>query len=240
MAAVYFQATRLNLKETTIVRQTPGQALWRALPLLGLAVIIVGGIRLGWATPTEAGALAVLYVFVFGILTRTYSRQGMATALKETAVDAGLVGLLIGVAAPFSFILIADQIPQDLVRFLSVGDSPWVGLLMINVLMLVAGLVMDTGAAILVLVPLLLPAAVQLGIHPVHFGVMTVINLMIGGLTPPVGILVFITATTARQPAKAIFRAVRPFTLILIAALLIIAFVPELTLGLGRLFHKGN
>ena len=114
------------------------------------------------------------------------------------------------------------------------------GLLLMNLLMLIAGLVMDTGAAILVLVPLLLPAAVQLGIDPVHFGVMTVINLMIGGLTPPVGILVFITATTARQPADVIFRAVRPFTFVLILALLIIAFFPGLTLGLGHLLHKGN
>lgn len=240
MVTVYFQVSRLRIEETTEPRQLPGQALWRALPLIGLAIIIVGGIRLGWATPTEAGALAVIYVFIFGVLTSAYSYQGIMVALKETAVDAGLVGLLIGVAAPFSFVLIADQIPQSLVHLLSVGgENRWIGLLLINLLMLIAGLVMDTGAAILVLVPLLLPVAVQLGIDPVHFGVMTVINLMIGGLTPPVGILVFITATTARQPVDIIFRAVRPFTLVLILALLIIAFVPELTLGLGHLFHKG-
>lgn len=241
MVTVYFQASRLSIEEATVPRPLPGRALWRALPLIGLAIIIVGGIRLGWATPTEAGALAVLYVFILGMMMRVYSRESMLTALKETALDAGLIGLLIGVAAPFSFILIADQIPQDLLQILpNDNDNRWIGLLMMNLLMLVAGLVMDTGAAILVLVPLLLPAAVQLGIDPVHFGVMTVINLMIGGLTPPVGILVFITATTARQPVDIIFRAVRPFTLVLILALLIIAFVPELTLGLGHLLHKGN
>jgi len=241
MIAVYFQASHLKIEERTISRPPPGRALWRALPLLGLAIIIVGGIRLGWATPTEAGALAVLYVFIFGVLTSAYSHQGIILALKETALDAGLVGLLIGVAAPFSFVLIADQIPQSLMHLLSMlGDNRWMGLLLMNLLMLIAGLVMDTGAAILVLVPLLLPAAVQLGIDPVHFGVMTVINLMIGGLTPPVGILVFITATTARQPADVIFRAVRPFTFVLILALLIIAFFPGLTLGLGHLLHKGN
>jgi len=209
----------------------------KALPVLGLAVLILGGIRFGVVTPTEAGVLAVVYGWVLGMFVyRSYGLRDLWSTLRTAAVESAMVGLLIGAAAPFAFVLVTEQIPQLLtIHMGTLSESPYVILLLANVLMLVFGMFLDIGAAILILTPLLMPLVTSLGIDPIHFGIVVVVNLMLGGLTPPVGMLVFITGTISRTPVHEVFRAMVPLLVALFAALLVITYVPAVSLGLGWL-----
>lgn len=214
-----------------------GAAVAGALPVLALALLVLGGIRFGIVTPTEAGVLAVVYGWLLGMLVyRAYDWRGLWTTLRAAAVDAALVGLLIGTAAPFAFVLVTEQVPQTVAAAVTgLSDNPVIVLLLANIVMLLFGMVLDIGAAILILTPLLMPVVTQLGVDPVHFGLVIVVNLMLGGLTPPVGMLAFITSTVSGTPVAAVFRAMLPLLLSLFAALAIITYVPAVSLGLGWL-----
>lgn len=214
---------------------------WRsfvgALPVLGLAVLIIGGIRFGVVTPTEAGVLAVVYGWVLGMFVyRSYGFGELWTSLRTAAIEAAMVGLLIGAAAPFVFVLVTQQIPQELtIAITSLSDNPYVVLLLANLLMLGFGMLLDIGAAILILTPLLMPVMISLGVDPIHFGVVIVVNLMLGGLTPPVGMLAFITGTISHTPVHQVFHAMLPLLGALVGALLVVTYVPAVSLGLGWL-----
>ena len=214
-----------------------GRAMLHALPVIGLAVFILFGIRFGVVTPTEAGVLAVAYASLLGMgVYRAYDLSGLWSAMREASVEAALVGLLIGAAGPFAFILVAQQVPQTIIE--SVGlitQNPVLLLLLVNVIMLFFGMFLDIGAAILILTPLLMPLMIDAGMDPVHFGIVIVVNLMLGGLTPPVGMLVFITGSISRTAVHEIFRAMAPLLLTLLAGLLVISFTPAVSLGLGWL-----
>lgn len=214
-----------------------GRAFVKALPVLGLAVLILGGIRFGVVTPTEAGVLAVVYAWVLGMgVYRAYKPRDLWATLRTAAVEAALVGLLIGAAAPFAFILVTEQVPQALTAAMTaLSQNPYLVLLLANVLMLFFGMFLDIGAAILILTPLLMPLMIELGVDPIHFGLVIVVNLMLGGLTPPVGMLAFITGTISRTPVHEVFRAMVPLLGALIAALLLITYIPAISLGLGWL-----
>lgn len=213
------------------------KAFIKALPVLGLAVLILGGIRFGIVTPTEAGVLAVVYGWILGMFVyRSYGMRDLWKTLSTAGVEAAMVGLLIGAAAPFAFVLVTEQIPQFLtLTVTSLSDNPIVALLLMNLLMLMFGMFLDIGAAILILTPLLMPVATSLGIDPVHFGIVVVVNLMLGGLTPPVGTLAFITGTISRTPVHDVFRAMTPLLVALFVALMAITYVPAVSLGLGWL-----
>ncbi len=190
-------------------------ALRAAVPVFGLALIVLLGIRFGVMTPTEAAAVAALYALGFALLRRSGAVwEGVIGAARETAG----VGLLIGTASPVVFLLAVDGVPETVaVGFAGLGI---VGVLVgANLVLLAAGCILDIGAGILLLAPLLLPAAVAAGLDPVAFGVLLVVNLMIGGLTPPVGILVYVVSGLMRLPAGAVFRAVLPLLGTLAAAL---------------------
>jgi tripartite ATP-independent transporter DctM subunit len=212
-------------------------AFARVVPVLFMGAIIIVGIRLGIATPTEAGVLAVVYAFVIGkFVFRAYSWPEFARQLRTTATEAAMIGLLIGAAVPFSFVLASENIPQRVVEVLTQAfASPWAILLVINLIMIVAGMLLDIGAAILIMAPLFFPVIQRIGVDPIHFGLILVCNLMLGGLTPPVGILAYITATVARVPSRAVFAALLPFVLALLAALALITYIPAIALGLGWL-----
>ena len=148
-----------------------------------------------------------------------------------------MVGLLIGAAVPFSCVWGTNQVPQEFAALITnLSESPWVVLLLANLLLLFFGMFLDIGAAILILTPLLMPLVVSLGVDPIHFGLVIVVNLMLGGLTPPVGMLVFITSTVSKTPVHEVFRAMYPLLGALLAALLIVTYVPTVSLGLGQLF----
>ena len=214
-----------------------GSAFVKALPVLGLAVLILGGIRFGIVTPTEAGVLAVVYALVLGMVVyRAYTPRALWVTLRTAAIESALVGLLIGAAAPFAFVLVTEQVPQTLTQLVTgLSDNLYVVLLLANILMLFFGMFLDIGAAILILTPLLMPVMVKLGMDPVHFGLVIVVNLILGGLTPPVGMLAFITGTISKTPVHVVFRAMYPMLGALIVALLLVSYVPAVSLGLGWL-----
>lgn len=213
-----------------------GRAGLRATPILLLVGIILGGIRFGLVTPTEAGVLAVLYSLFLGLIVyRAYGWREMLHSLSQASVEVALVGLVIGAAGPFAFGFIAERIPQELAGLVTdLVDSRLLLLLLLNILLLVCGMVLDIGVAILVLTPMLMPLATQFGIDPIHFGIIVAVNLMLGGLTPPVGILVYVSASVAGIPADKVFRAAWPFLGALLAGLMVITLVPALSLALVR------
>lgn len=209
-----------------------------AIPVLILAVIILGGIRFGIVTPTEAGVLAVVYSLFLGmVIYREYGVSGLLEALHVSAKEAAMVGLLIASAAPFAFILVVEQVPQTMVAVFTANiDSVVLMLIIVNVIILFFGMFLDIGAAILILTPLLMPVGLAMGVDPIHFSLIIVVNLMIGGVTPPVGMLAFITSAVTGTPVHQIFRAIMPFLVALLVALMIITYVPDVTIGILELF----
>lgn len=207
---------RLRAKADNAERRS---AAVTAIPALGLGVIVVLGIRMGVVTTTEAAAVAACYTLLLGWGARLGWR-GLYHGLRQAAGEAAAIGMLIGTAGPLAFALAVDGLSSQWVAMLAQwGTHPaWV-LLLICGLLLLLGLVLDTGAAILLLAPLLLPLAVQAGIDPVAFGVIVVVTLMIGGLTPPCGMLILVVSGLSGVPATAMFRAVWPYVLALLAAL---------------------
>lgn len=201
----------------------------RALPVFGLGLIVVAGIRLGIVTPTEAAALAATYTLVLAVRRST---GGLLVAFREAGQQAAAIAMLIGAAAPLAFLLATDGVASaaaDMARAL--GDDPLMVMLAANLVLLVVGLVLDIGAAILLFGPILLPVAVAVGIDPVHFGVVLVVNLMIGGITPPVGILVQVVGAATGASAAALFRAVLPYLAALLAALFVMSLAVALPAG---------
>lgn len=213
-----------------------GRASLRAVPVLMLAVIILAGIRFGVVTPTESGVLAVVYALFLGLFVyRLYGVREMWGQLERCAVEAALVGLLIGAAAPFAILLLQEQIPRQLVAAVTGWTTDRVAVLvLLNLVLLLFGMVLDIGVAILVLTPLMMPLAMRVGIDPIHFGIVVCVNLMIGGLTPPMGMLVYVASSVARVPAHEVFRAVLPFLAALLVGLVLINAVPAIALGLVR------
>lgn len=194
-----------------------------AIPAFGLGVIVVVGIRIGIVTTTEAAALAALYTLVLGLYGRIGAERTLG-AFRQSAVEAAAIGLLIGAAGPFAFLLAVDDVSGIVSNFVMLlGGSALAVLLLSNLILFVAGLVLDIGAAILLFGPILLPAAVAAGIDPIHFGVILVVNLMIHGLTPPVGMLIFVVSGVTRVSATALFRAVVPYLVSLLVALVILS-----------------
>ena len=213
-----------------------GRSAVGALPVLVLPIVIIGGMRFGVVTATEAGVVAVLWALVLGRAIYGELRPvELYRDLVDCGVDSALIGFLIAVSVPFGWILIGEQIPQKMVGWLLNIFSSQAGvLLFITVLLLLAGTVLEPAPAMLIFVPLLLPVVKQFGIDPIHFGVILIVNLLIGSLSPPVGILVFITAVIAKVPAAAVFRELNPFLAALILGLFILTYVPVLTTWLPR------
>ncbi len=246
-------AIGIHLTVRDVVDATPkaptrerASSLIGALPAIGLGVVVVVGIRFGVVTVTEASALAVTYALVTCLLLRSLNGRGVLVALRSTATEASAIGLLIGASAPFAFLLALDRV-SDLMAGLvtALGGGPYAVMLLSNLVLLVAGLFLDIGAAILLLAPLLLPVAVAAGLDPIQFGVILVVNLMIHGLTPPLGILVYVVSGITRVPAGAVFRAVLPLLGVLLVALAVLSLgaaawpslaPSSLALGLKALF----
>ncbi|GAA4461353.1 TRAP transporter large permease [Phytohabitans houttuyneae] len=196
-------------------------------------IILLGGILSGTFTPTEAASVAVLLMVVLGLLYRTLTLRVLLQSLRETAAITGGIGLILGSAALLGLILTRAHVSQDVAELVTaVSDEPWVFMLMVNIVMLILGTVVDATAAILVTVPVLLPIAVNLGVDPVYFGVVIIINLMIGLLTPPVGSVLFVTASVTGRPVEEVFRGVTPFLIPLVAVLALISAFPAISLWL--------
>jgi tripartite ATP-independent transporter DctM subunit len=208
-------------------------AIWA----LGMPVIILGGIDYGVTTPTEAAAVAVLYALVVGTLIyRELDVRRIPRLILESALQTAAIMLIIGVSQPFSRIITLEQIPQQATELITgLTASPIAVLLLVNLLLLIIGLPLEPGPAIIMITPLLLPLAKAIGVNEIHLGIIMVTNLTMGSLTPPVGVLVFVCSTVARVPVETVFREVTPFILAILAALAVITYWPQFTLFLPNL-----
>ncbi|MDQ0338286.1 tripartite ATP-independent transporter DctM subunit [Caldalkalibacillus uzonensis] len=213
------------------------RALRRAfLPLL-TPVIIIGGIYKGIFTPTEAAVVAVLYAFFLaGIVYRELTWKSLVQVLRETARDSAIIGIIISMATIYGNVIMRQRIPMEVLDFFtSFADSALILLLVLNLFLLIVGAFMETIAAITILTPIILPLLNEFGIDPVHFGIIMVLNLMIGLLTPPFGIVLFVISKIGGIGILQLIRELIPFYLLLIAVLLIITLFPDLVLWLPKL-----
>jgi len=207
-------------------------ALRRAAPALLMPVLIVLGIRYGVFTPTEAGAVLVLIALAYGLFVyRQLQLEHVLTATRETIEATASLMLIVSFATAFAFYLTWEGIPQEILRFLlkHVSD-PLAVLLILNVVLLVAGMFLDTVSAMIILVPIIHPIALRIGIDPVHIGLIVVLNLTIGGVTPPVGLLMYLSNAIIGCSVLEFTRAAWPFLLALLAVLGVVILWPEFSL----------
>ena len=243
MALIVAIAKRRNFP---IEAPTPLSALpritWQSLPALLMPVVLMVGIYGGVTTPTEAAAVAGFYALIISILLyRSISLKSFYQSLAFSARSASSIGMLIAGALVFNYVVTAENIPRTLSVWLtSMELSPIAFLLLVNALLLLLGCALEGTAILLVIVPVFIPTAEALGIDPVHFGVVVVVNIMIGLITPPYGLLLFVMNNITRAPLRGIIREVMPFLAMLIVALAIITFFPDFVLWLPRAMgYKG-
>lgn len=223
------------------LRELP-RMTWIALPALMMPVVLLGGIYSGVMTPTEAAAVAALYAFVVSlVLYRSISARQAYGALLQSARSMASVGILIAGALVFNCVVTTENIPVSLQVFMSAFDlSPLGFLFLVNLVLLVLGCLLEGGTILLVIIPIFIPTAQALGIDMVHFGLVVTVNIMIGLITPPYGLLLFIVASISGTSLRQIVVAALPFMAVLIAALAFITLVPDSVLWLPRMFgYKG-
>lgn len=203
------------------------------LPLL-TPVIIIGGIATGFFTATESAAVAVLYSLLLGtVVYRELTVRQILQVLRETAQLSAAIGLIVAAATLYGNVLIRAQVPQVVLEaFTGLAESPLVILLVLNVFLLLVGCFLETVAAITILMPLLLPVLETFGIDPLHFGVIMILNLMIGLLTPPMGLVLFVISRVGEITVPGLVRALGPFYVVLLVALVIVTLFPQVSLWL--------
>lgn len=210
------------------------------LPALGdswlalmMPVIILGGIYSGFFTATEASAVAVLYALLVGrLIYRELTLQHIVKALYDTVVMTGVILLIVAFASIFAYVLTINQIPHKFGMFIAeTVVGPITFLIFANVLLLVAGMFMEAAGLIIILVPILSPIASMFGIDPIHFGIVVILNLCIGMVTPPVGINLFIACQIADLPLEKLFRPLGIFLAVLVIDLMIISYIPGISLA---------
>jgi tripartite ATP-independent transporter DctM subunit len=238
MALIAAVAKRRNfpVEPPTPLRDLPG-ITWRALPALLMPVVLLGGIYSGVTTPTEAAAIAAAYaLIVSAALYHSVSWRDLHHALLNSARTTASIGILIAAAIVFNYVVTVENVPRTLSRMLQDLDfSPLAFLVVVNLLLLILGCFLEGTTILLIIVPVLLPTARALGIDPVHFGVVAVVNIMLGLISPPYGLLLFLMVKIAEVPLRDLVREVMPFLAVMIGALALITFVPGLVLYLPRL-----
>ncbi|WP_159592556.1 TRAP transporter large permease [Chelativorans xinjiangense] len=212
----------------------------RAFLSLMTPVIIVGGILSGAFTPTEAAIAACAWALFLGfVVYRTLPLKHFLRVSFDTIETTAVVLFIVAAASIFAWILTSNRVPEHFASLiLAVSENPIVVLLLINLILLVVGCFMETVAAITILVPILLPIAVKMGVDPVHFGVIIVLNLMIGLLTPPIGMVLYVLSRVSKVPFERCVAATMPFLVPLLLVLLLVTFVPALTMWLPTLIYR--
>lgn len=216
-----------------------GRTFVRALPALAAPVLLTVGLLAGVATPTELGALTVVYAAALGFAQRELTFGEVLGACRETLVTCGVLVFIIACAVPFGWIVATSQAPMKLAAFMmSISDNKVAILALVNVGLLVVGCFMETTAILLIATPTLYPLIVALGIDPVHFGIILVVNLLIGTLTPPFGVILFIMMDIAKVSLARMSRAVLPFYVPLAATLVVVTYWADFVLAVPRFFGK--
>ena len=209
-----------------------------AIPSLLLVIIVIGGIVAGYFTATEASAIAVFYALILSVFIYKEVRfTDLPKILLQSVTTTAIVMLLIGTSMAMSWVMAYENIPQNVAQALiTISESKIVILIIINLLLLFVGTFMDMTPAVLIFTPIFLPVAVQLGIDPIHFGIIMVMNLSIGLCTPPVGSVLFVGCSVAGLPITRVIKPLIPFFIAMIATLLLVTYIPELSLMIPRLF----
>lgn len=210
-----------------------GRLVLKALPAAGAAVVILGGILSGVFTPTEASAVGVLYIAILAICYGNLGWRKLRYALTTSVETTGGILIIVAAASLFGWVLAREQAPQLAAQLLlQITDRPIVFLILINILLLIVGAVLEPTSAILILTPVLVPVAEAFGLSPIHFGTMMIFNLMIGLVTPPVGLVLFVLSSVTKQPVTTVIRGSLPFFFPMLATLILIAVVPAISLWL--------
>jgi C4-dicarboxylate transporter DctM subunit len=226
--ACWYSAHKGYPRDTFPTLRSIAIAFKRAAWGLGLPVILLGGIYSGVFTPTESAATACLYGwFVGAIVYRSISMREMLVVLRNTGLISGPLLLITAGASAFSWLLASTGAPSDLANYILSGtDNPVVVVALFNVILLVAGCFLDSASAIIILGPLMQPIAAQVGVDPIHFGIIMLVNLSVGMLTPPVGLNLFVAMGVAKMTLFEIFRAALPTIALMLGALIVLSYVP--------------
>lgn len=229
------QGYKGNGEKFTLKRAWTGlnEAKWAIL----VPVIILGGIYGGIFTPTEAAVVAVVYAAIVSLfIYKELNFKNFPAVIKDAALTSATILIIIGTANAFGKILTLEQIPTMVAdALLSISSNPLIILLLINILLLFVGCFMDTSAAVIILTPILLPIAINIGIDPIHFGIIMIVNLAIGFITPPVGVNLFVGSGISGLSIETLSKAVLPFLISMLLSLMVITLIPELTLFLIQL-----
>jgi tripartite ATP-independent transporter DctM subunit len=204
---------------------------WQALPAILLPVLILGGMRAGWFTPTEASVVAVFYALVCGkYIYRTLEWKAVPDILSRSALLTASVLLIIGMSASFAWILTIEGVPQTMANWItSIHLNAWTFLIVINVFLLLFGIFIEPLPGVMVLVPILAPVAAKIGVDPIHFAMVVIFNLTLGMITPPVGGLLFVTSNVSKVPLTELTRELKPFLIAHGIVLVLLTFVPALS-----------
>jgi tripartite ATP-independent transporter DctM subunit len=235
MAVSYYYARKYNLPvETSFSLQKVGNSTLEAFWALMIPIVIWGGIFLGIATATEVAALAVLAAFIIGVfIYRELPTKETIRVLKDSAGQTAVVMLIVASSAVLGWYLTSEQIPQKFARMiLDTTSNKYLILFFLNIFFFVAGMFLHSAAAIILIVPIVMPLIRQIGVDPIHFGIIVTINLGVGQQTPPVATVLFTVATIARLPFWEVFKSGWPFTVVLALVTLLVTYVPWISLGL--------
>jgi len=211
---------------------------WKAIPAILLPVVILGGMRAGWFTPTEASVVAVFYALLCGkYVYRTLDWKAVPDILARSALLSASVLIIIGLSASFAWVLTIEGVPQQMADWLvSMNLSPWMFLIAVNVFLLLFGIFIEPLPGVMVLAPILAPVALKLGVDPTHFAMIVIVNLTLGMITPPVGGLLFVTCNVSKVPMSKLVRELVPFLWAHGVVLILLTFVPALSTWLPRVW----
>ncbi|OHX44779.1 TRAP transporter large permease [Diaphorobacter sp. DS2] len=237
----YGNRTPLNLTDSEVLEEsllmtTKGRlnAFKNAILPLLMPVIILGGIYGGVFTPTEAAAVAVAYAYILGAFVyRSLTINSIMEVLRNSVLSTAIIMFIIANAGLLGWVLTAEKVPATVSQwFIAVSDSPIIFLLLVNLLLLIVGMFLETGAAIVIMAPILTPVAISFGIDPVHFGIIMIVNLAVGMLTPPIGVNLFVACQIGKLRIDQILKPLIPFYIVLLVDILLISFLPQISLWL--------
>ena len=239
MAMTVFLARRRGYPKRE--HRAPAAEVWQSfrgafLPML-TPIIILGGILSGVFTPTEAAAAAVIYALLLSVfVTRSMKLGDLPRVLLRAGLSSAAILLVIGAAVAFGWIAAVSRIPDALgTALLTISDNKYLLLFLINLLLLVVGMFLDAGPAILILGPILAPTMISLGVDPLHFAIIMSVNLTVGLVTPPIGLVLFVASSITREKVEVIAREMFPFLLVHLSVILLITYVPAVSMTLPRL-----
>lgn len=239
MVVSFFYAKKHNYKvNITFTFSDAVKKFLDAVPSLLLIIIVIGGIIAGYFTATEASAIAVLYAFILSVFVyKEVKFKDMPGILISSVITTSIVMLLVGTSMAMSWVMAYENIPQNVAQaMIALSDNPIIILIIINLILLIVGTFMDMTPAVLIFTPIFLPVVTLLGVNPIHFGILMVMNLSIGLCTPPVGSVLFVGCSVAELPITKVIKPLIPMYIAMIISLVLVSYIPELSLLVPKLF----